>query len=122
MSKFLTIIVLLLISLFMAISICLLFEDALTLGVYNCYIFFLDWSFDHYIVSILVSCNSLYFKIYVVQYKYCYSSFLLISICAPPIIRQSDLNFAEHSPANQNKAQFPHFQSAPSESLYKPLA
>ena len=45
----------------MAISICFLYEDAPMLGVYNCYIF-LDWSFDHYVVSILVSCNSLYLK------------------------------------------------------------
>ena len=28
-----------------------------------------------------VSCNSLYFKVYFVSYEYCYSSFLLISIC-----------------------------------------
>ena len=44
-------------------------------------IFFLDWHFDHYVVSFLVSYNNLYFKIYFVWYEYCYSSFLLISIC-----------------------------------------
>ena len=31
---------------------------------YNCYISFLDWSLDHHVVSSLVSCNSLYFKVY----------------------------------------------------------
>ena len=48
--------------------------------IYNCYVF-LDWSLDHYIVSFLVSCNSVYFKVYFVWYEYCYPSFLLISIC-----------------------------------------
>ena len=33
-------------------------------NIYNCYIFFLDWSLDHYVVSFFVSCNSLCFKIY----------------------------------------------------------
>ena len=27
--------------------------------IYNCYIFFLDWSFLHYVLSFFVSCNSL---------------------------------------------------------------
>ena len=49
--------------------------------IYNCYIFFLDWSLDHHIVSFLVSCNILYLKVYFIWYEYCYSSFLLISIC-----------------------------------------
>ena len=51
------------------------------INIYNCYIFFLDWSLDHYIVSSFVSCNSLYFKVYFVWYENCYSSFPLISIC-----------------------------------------
>ena len=34
------------------------------INIYNCYIFFLDWSLDHYVVSFFVSCNSLYFKVY----------------------------------------------------------
>ena len=34
------------------------------LNIYNCYIFFLVWSLDHYVVSFLVSCNTLYFKVY----------------------------------------------------------
>ena len=49
--------------------------------VFNCYIFFLDQSLDHYIVSFFVSCNSLYFKVFFIRYEDCYSSFLLISIC-----------------------------------------
>ena len=32
--------------------------------IYNCYIFFLDWSFDHYAVSFFVSFHSLYLKVY----------------------------------------------------------
>ena len=31
---------------------------------YNCYIFFLDRSFDHYVMSFLVSCNSLFFSFF----------------------------------------------------------
>ena len=34
------------------------------------------WSVDHYVVSFLVSCNLLYFKVYFVWYEDCYSSFL----------------------------------------------
>ena len=30
--------------------------------IYNWYIFFLDWSLDHYVLSFLVFCNILYFK------------------------------------------------------------
>ena len=32
--------------------------------IYNCYIFFLYWSLDHYVVSFFVSCNNLYFKFF----------------------------------------------------------
>ena len=46
---------------------------------FNCYIFFLNWSPDHYAYPSL--CNNLHFKVYLVWYKYCYSNFLLISIC-----------------------------------------
>ena len=49
--------------------------------IYNCYIYFFDWSLDHYVVSFLVSCNCLYFKVYFGWGEYCYSRFLLISIC-----------------------------------------
>ena len=49
--------------------------------LYNCYIFFLDWSFDHYVVSFFVSFHSFYFKVYFIWYEYCYSCFLLVSIC-----------------------------------------
>ena len=47
--------------------------------IYNCYISFLDWPLDHYVVSFLVSCNILYFKVYFIWYEYGYFSFLLIS-------------------------------------------
>ena len=30
---------------------------------YNCCIFFLNWFFDHYVVSFFVSCNDVYFKV-----------------------------------------------------------
>ena len=46
----------------------------------HCYIFFLNWSLDHYVVSFFVSYDNLYFEVYFVWYEYCHSSFLLISI------------------------------------------
>ena len=49
------------------------------IAIYNCYVFLLDWSLDHYVVSFLISCNILYFKIYFVWYEDCYSSFLLLA-------------------------------------------
>jgi len=33
------------------------------IDTYNCYVFLLDWSLDHYVVSFLMSCNILYFKV-----------------------------------------------------------
>ena len=45
----------------------------------NCYIFFLDRS--HYVMSFLISCNSLYFKVYFIRHEYHYSHSLVISIC-----------------------------------------
>ena len=71
-----TIIVLLPISLFMVVRTCVMYWGApmfWCIIIYNCYIF-LDWSFDHYVVSLLISCNSLYFKVYFIWYEYCYSS------------------------------------------------
>ena len=66
-------------------SICLMHWGATMLGtcifICNCLIFFLDWSLDHYIVSVLVSCNGVYFKVRFIWYKYCYFCFFLISIC-----------------------------------------
>ena len=76
------IIVLLSVSSFMAVSIFPIYRGAPMLGayIYTCYILSLDWFFDHYVLS-FVSCNSVYFKTYFGWYEYCYSSFLLISIC-----------------------------------------
>ena len=48
---------------------------------YNCCSFFLDWPLDHYVGSFTVCCKGLYFKVYFIVYEYCYSHFLLISIC-----------------------------------------
>ena len=62
-----TIIVLLSISLFMSVSVCFMYWGApyvRCIDIYNCYIFLLDWSLDHYVVSFLISCNLLYFKVY----------------------------------------------------------
>ena len=42
--------------------------------IHNCYIIFLAWSF-------FVSFHSLYFKVYFFWREYCYSWFLLVSIC-----------------------------------------
>ena len=72
-----TIIVLLSISPFMAVSICLIYWGVPMSGayiIYNCYTL-LDWSFDHYVVS-FVFCKSNF-----AWHEYWYSSFLLISIC-----------------------------------------
>ena len=33
------------------------------INIYYCYIFFLDWSFDHYVMSFFFSYHSLYFKV-----------------------------------------------------------
>ena len=49
--------------------------------IYNCYVFLLDWSRDHYVVSFFISCNLLYFKVYFVWYEDCCSSFILLPIC-----------------------------------------
>ena len=46
--------------------------------IYNCYIFLLERSLDHYVISYFVFCNSLCFKVYFVWYRYCYPGFLLI--------------------------------------------
>ena len=55
--------------------------------IYNCYIFFLDWTFDNYVKSFFVSYNTLCFKVYFVWYEYCYSSFLMISICVKYLLQ-----------------------------------
>ena len=36
------------------------------IDTYNCYVFLLDWSLDHYVVSFLISCNFPNFKVYFV--------------------------------------------------------
>ena len=49
------------------VSVCLMYWGVLCIGcidIYNCYVFLLDWSLDHYVVSFLISCNLLYFKVY----------------------------------------------------------
>jgi len=46
------------------------------IDIYNCYVFLLDWSLDHYAMSFLISCNILYFKFYFVWYEDCYTSFI----------------------------------------------
>ena len=47
--------------------------------IYNCYIFFFDWSFDHWVVSFIVSWTIFILKS--VLSEYCRSSFLCISMC-----------------------------------------
>ena len=49
------------------VSVCLRYWGVLCIGcidIHNCYVFLLDWSLDHYVVSFLISCNLLYFKVY----------------------------------------------------------
>ena len=41
------------------------------IDIYSCYVFLLDWSFDHYVLSCLISCN-LYFKVSFLWYENCY--------------------------------------------------
>ena len=77
-----TIIVLLSISPFMSVSICLMYwgTPVLRAKIFTI-VFLLDWSLDHYVVSFFISYNLLYFKVYFVWYADCYSSFLLLPIC-----------------------------------------
>ena len=65
--------IMLLFPLSLLLAFALHIEDLLCGCVYFCnvYIFFLDQSCDHYVVSFFVSCNCLYFKI-------CFSHIMLI--------------------------------------------
>ena len=87
-----TIIVLLSISPFMSVK-CLSYVLRCScvgcIDIYNCSLFLLDWSLDHYVVLFLVSCNLLYFKVCFVWYEDCYSSFLLLPICMEYIFLSS---------------------------------
>ena len=47
---------------------------------FSSHVFFLDQSLHCCVVSLLVSCNGLYFKVYFVWYEYYYSSFFSVSI------------------------------------------
>ena len=47
--------------------------------IYNCYFFFLYWSFNHY-AMFFVSCDPLYFKFCFVWYVCCYSCLTLESM------------------------------------------
>ena len=49
----------------------------------------IPWSF---VVSFLISCNLLYFKVYFVWYEDCYSSFLLLPICMEYIFHPLTFN------------------------------
>ena len=73
-----TVIVLLSISPFMSASVvsyALRCSFVGCIDIYNCYVFLLDWSLDHYVASFLISCNLLYFKVYFVWYEDCYPAF-----------------------------------------------
>ena len=59
------------------------------IDIYNCYVLLLGWSLDHYVLSFLISCNLLYFKVYFVWYEDFYSSFLLLPICMEYIFPSS---------------------------------
>ena len=75
-----TIILLLSVSPFMSVSICLMYwgTPVLRAKIFTI-VFLLDWSLDHYIVSFLIFCN-LYFKVCFFWYENCYSCFLLLPI------------------------------------------
>lgn len=51
-------------------------------------------SFDYYVVFLFVSCYTLCFKIYLVQYVYSYTSFLFASICMVPVFPTLNLQSA----------------------------
>ena len=74
--------VLLSISPLIVVIICLMDWSTPTLDAYIFIIvFFLDWYLDHYAMSLFISENRLYFKVYVIWYEYYYFCFLLISFC-----------------------------------------
>jgi len=72
---------------FMTVYICLCISSVQSLSrvccvnIYYFYIFFFSWSLDHCLLSFLVSCNVVYFKVYFFWDESWYSNFLLISIC-----------------------------------------
>jgi len=59
--------------------VAIAFSSVGYINMHNCFIFS-DLSLDHYLMSFLISCNSLYYKVYFFWCDYFYSSFLLISI------------------------------------------
>ena len=74
------IIVLLSISPYFCYCLCyvLMWSYVGCIDIYNCYVFLLDWSLDHHVVSFLISCNILYVKVYFVWCEDYYSNFLLL--------------------------------------------
>ena len=64
----------------------------LCIDIYNHYVFLLNWSLDHYVVSFLIAWN-LYFKVYFVLYEGRYSSFLLLPISMEYIFPSSHFQF-----------------------------
>ena len=64
MLKSTTISMLMSISSFMFVSMCLMYWGRYGgyISVCNCSVFFSDWSLDHHVVTFLVSCNGLYLK------------------------------------------------------------
>ena len=84
-----TIIVLLSISTFISVSVCLVYWGAPMLDPWVFTIVMSSsWSLDHYAVPFLISCN-LYFKVYFVWSEDFYSSFLLLPICMEYIFTSS---------------------------------
>ena len=49
-------------------------------AIYNCYVFLMNLSLHHYIVTLFVSCYSFWLKVYFVWNKYSYPCPLLVSI------------------------------------------
>ena len=75
--------VLLLIFSFMSIKVCFIYLGTYvgSKKFYKSYIFLLDYFLYHYVVFFFVSYYNLCFKVSLVRYEYCYTSFLFISIC-----------------------------------------
>ena len=64
------------------------------INIYCCYVSFLDWSLDQYVISFLISCNLiLYFKVYFIWYENWCSTFLLISIFMEYLFPSSHFQF-----------------------------
>lgn len=81
--KYPTIIVLVSISFFSSINVCLIYLGTMMLStyIYNCYVLLMKWLLLDYIMTFFVSWDSFWLKVHFVWKKYSYSCPLLVTIC-----------------------------------------